>query len=130
MLGCCQRKRPPGTAPSSPLFPGIFSPAAGGPDCKTSHCPSQGQCAGIVAQHTSGSNEKLAWPSRLIQNYLTEGERGRGRELLRATVEQQQTGTVGKMLWILMDFELASEKGVFWKRGLFRKVHFLEILEK
>ena len=22
-----------------------------------------------------------------------------------------------------------SEKGVFWKRGLFRKVHFLEILE-
>ena len=24
---------------------------------------------------------------------------------------------------------LDSEKGVFWKRGLFRKVHFLEILE-
>ena len=24
---------------------------------------------------------------------------------------------------------LGSEKGVFWKRGLFRKVHFLEILE-
>ena len=23
----------------------------------------------------------------------------------------------------------SSEKGVFWKRGLFRKVHFLEILE-
>ena len=22
-----------------------------------------------------------------------------------------------------------SDKGVFWKRGLFRKVHFLEILE-
>ena len=22
-----------------------------------------------------------------------------------------------------------SEKGVFWKRGLFRKIHFLEILE-
>ena len=22
-----------------------------------------------------------------------------------------------------------SEKGVFWKRGLFRKVHFLEVLE-
>ena len=22
-----------------------------------------------------------------------------------------------------------SEKGLFWKRGLFRKVHFLEILE-
>ena len=22
-----------------------------------------------------------------------------------------------------------SEKGVFWKRGLFRKVHFLEILD-
>ena len=25
--------------------------------------------------------------------------------------------------------ESGSEKGVFWKRGLFRKVHFLEILE-
>ena len=25
--------------------------------------------------------------------------------------------------------EAGSEKGVFWKRGLFRKVHFLEILE-
>ena len=24
---------------------------------------------------------------------------------------------------------LSSEKGVFWKRGLFRKVHFLEILD-
>ena len=24
----------------------------------------------------------------------------------------------------------SSEKGVFWKRGLFRKVHHLEILEK
>ena len=23
---------------------------------------------------------------------------------------------------------MGSEKGVFWKRGLFRKVHFLEIL--
>ena len=27
------------------------------------------------------------------------------------------------------DFFSGSEKGVFWKRGLFRKVHFLEILE-
>ena len=26
-------------------------------------------------------------------------------------------------------YDSASEKGVFWKRGLFRKVHFLEILE-
>ena len=26
-------------------------------------------------------------------------------------------------------FLSGSEKGVFWKRGLFRKVHFLEILE-
>ena len=26
-------------------------------------------------------------------------------------------------------FPSGSEKGVFWKRGLFRKVHFLEILE-
>ena len=26
-------------------------------------------------------------------------------------------------------FHSGSEKGVFWKRGLFRKVHFLEILE-
>ena len=25
--------------------------------------------------------------------------------------------------------ESGSEKGVFWKRGLFRKVHFLEVLE-
>ena len=25
--------------------------------------------------------------------------------------------------------ESGSEKGVFWKRGLFRKIHFLEILE-
>ena len=25
--------------------------------------------------------------------------------------------------------ESGSEKGVFWKRGPFRKVHFLEILE-
>ena len=27
------------------------------------------------------------------------------------------------------NFYSGSEKGVFWKRGLFRKVHFLEILE-
>ena len=26
-------------------------------------------------------------------------------------------------------FKSGSEKGVFWKRGLFKKVHFLEILE-
>ena len=33
---------------------------------------------------------------------------------------------------LLSDFRpvaLGLEKGVFWKRGLFRKVHFLEILE-
>ena len=29
----------------------------------------------------------------------------------------------------LLGLESGSEKGVFWKRGLFRKVHFLEILE-
>ena len=28
-----------------------------------------------------------------------------------------------------LKFKSGSEKGVFWKRGLFRKVHFLEILE-
>ena len=27
------------------------------------------------------------------------------------------------------NFPSGSEKGVFWKRGLFRRVHFLEILE-
>ena len=26
-------------------------------------------------------------------------------------------------------FQSGSEKGVFWKRGLFTKIHFLEILE-
>ena len=29
----------------------------------------------------------------------------------------------------LASLTLRLEKGVFWKRGLFRKVHFLEILE-
>ena len=28
-----------------------------------------------------------------------------------------------------INYSSGSEKGVFWKRGLFRKVHFLEILE-
>ena len=34
-------------------------------------------------------------------------------------------------LFVLSDFnpDSGSEKGVFWKRGLFRNVHFLEILE-
>ena len=30
---------------------------------------------------------------------------------------------------VLLVFPSGSEKGVFWKRGVFRKVHFLEILE-
>ena len=32
-------------------------------------------------------------------------------------------------LFVLVLSLSGSEKGVFWNRGLFRKVHFLEILE-
>ena len=34
-----------------------------------------------------------------------------------------------KYVFNFWPLESGSEKGVFWKRGLFRKVHFLEILE-
>ena len=37
--------------------------------------------------------------------------------------------TVFKLHARLQNEASGSEKGVFWKRGLFRKVHFLEILE-
>ena len=42
--------------------------------------------------------------------------------------EDQQLKPYGELLQFKSDGS-ASEKGVFWKRGLFRKVHLLEILE-
>ena len=48
---------------------------------------------------------------------------GRSKHQLRIEGRNARGGTR------LRGPESGSEKGVFWKRGLFRKVHFLEILE-
>ena len=57
-------------------------------------------------------------------------ERAQPHLLKREGQEPAAASTLATPAQVLQaDQKSGSEKGVFWKRGLFRKVHFLEILE-
>ena len=65
----------------------------------------------------------------MLQRVLAVGE-GSQEHLPELSLIAGEILKEGKQPFLVVERQLSgSEKGVFWKRGLFRKVHFLEILE-